>query len=85
MDISRNSVKTRAFMEWRCLPVGWVISQTHFGAYLKIVNERGGYTTIFHAKNWRELCTFCEGVLAANGIRHTRGGTFKEYAKHKGV
>lgn len=90
MDVKRNNKETRAFMEWRCLPVGWVITQTHFGSYLKIEDINDGYRTVFQGQKWAEVVAFCEGVLAApiynNSVKFKgKSGTFKTYKDEKGI
>lgn len=62
MDISRNSAKSREWIEKHCLPAGWIIDQDGIGRYLKVTNIKDMNRTMFHAGGWRELIAWCEGV-----------------------
>lgn len=62
MDISRNSVKSREWIEKHYLPAGWIIGQDGTGRYVKVTDTKDHNRTMYHAGAWRELSAWCEGV-----------------------
>ena len=68
MDLSRNSEKTRAWIEKQSLPKGWIIDTDGTGRYLKVTDTNARNRTMFHASNWRELSAWCEGVGLGRGL-----------------
>lgn len=62
MDLARNSAKSREWIERQCLPDGWIIDQDGTGRYLKVTDIKDSNRTMHHARTWRELSAWCEGV-----------------------
>jgi hypothetical protein len=70
MDLKRNTIETRAWIERQWLPEGWEIVQNGTGQYLK-VQEKSGHTA-FTGVNWAGVSAYCAGVNAGVTVENKR-------------